>query len=182
MQLDEQLKPRNLMLNDIAYNNFVVKPARNEVEFKELGALYREYAGWLRIDANFPHLEDEIVGFPGEYAPPTGELLLALDRSLGAIGCVAVRPLQDSESCEMKRLYVRRTSRSRGVGHALAEAAVSFAVSAGYCHMLLDTLPSMRAAVAIYRSLGFEETTPYFLSPGPGALYLHKVLDTHNHP
>lgn len=66
-------------------------------------------------DANIA--QHEIAGLPGEYVPPTGALLVALDDKSGA-GCVALRKLEQ-QTCEMKRLYVRPKYRGQGMGKEL---------------------------------------------------------------
>jgi carbonic anhydrase len=92
-----------------------------------------------------------------------------------AAGCVALRPLAPGEA-EMKRLYVRPEYRGGGLGRALAGAAIAAARSAGCTKLLLDTLPSMREAIALYRSLGFRERGPYSAKPTPGAIFFELNL------
>ena len=47
---------------------------------------------------------------------------------------------------------------------------------AGYRRMVLDTLPEMVGAIALYRSLGFVETPPYWDCPVERAIFLERWL------
>jgi putative acetyltransferase len=123
-------------------------------------ALFAEYARMVDEPCCFADFERELASLPGEY-----RLFLADP----AAGCVAVRFL-DPETAEMKRLYVRAAHRGRGLGRALAEAAIAVAREAGCSRIVLDTLPKMREAQALYQTLGFQETETYLPVPTPGAI------------
>ena len=148
----------------------LVEPARE---------ILREYAASLAIDLCFQNFEAELASLPGEYAPPSGQLLLAFVDSALA-GCGGLRALNDADyanACEMKRLYVRPAFRRFGLGRVLAEALLDEARRAGYSVMLLDTLDEMESARELYARLGFEEIAPYYFNPIPGAHYLKAELD-----
>jgi GNAT superfamily N-acetyltransferase len=109
-----------------------------------------------------------------EYGPPDGVFLLA-QQGEHFVGCGAVRRFSET-TCEMKRLYVRPSNQARGTGRLIATSLIAEARRMGYQTMLLDTLPSMRAAQALYKSLGFEPVPAYRLNPVPGTSFLKLVL------
>jgi GNAT superfamily N-acetyltransferase len=143
--------------------------ARTASDLESVRALFREYEQGVAEPRCFAGFEMELAALPGDYAPPAGALLLARDAA-GDTGCVALRRL-DAARGEMKRLYVRSGRRGSGLGRGLALAAIAAAREAGYKGMVLDTLPGMTEAIALYRSLGFAPRGPYSEAPTPGAIF-----------
>ncbi len=143
-------------------------------DLREIRGLFSEYAGSLGIDLSFQGFAEELEGLPGKYAPPDGALLIA-EREGDPCGCIALRRI-DGRACEMKRLYVRPACRQLGIGRELVRRLLEEAKAKGYGAMRLDTLPSMRSAIAMYRSFGFREIAPYVYNPVEGALFMEKTL------
>jgi putative acetyltransferase len=141
--------------------------------------LFQEYAGSLGIDLSFQRFDEELASLPGEYAPPAGRLLLAMEGNQ-ALGCVALRPMEPGV-CEMKRLYVSSAARGNGLGRRLVERIIAEAKEAGYRKMRLDTLPSMKDAKQLYRRMGFTEVAPYYGSPICGTAFLELGLTRSSH-
>jgi ribosomal protein S18 acetylase RimI-like enzyme len=137
-------------------------------------ALFEEYQQSLGFSLCFQNFDAELAGLPGAYAPPSGRLLLAFEGDAPA-GCVALRKIGD-EICEMKRLWVRPGFRGTGLGRRLAEALMAEARTIGYRRVRLDTLPSMRAAQALYASLGFRDIPPYNDHPIEGTRFMEATL------
>ena len=134
--------------------------ATSPAEVAAVRELFAEYARLVDEPCCFADFEAELASLPGEY-----KLFLLED----AAGCVAVHFL-DRQTAEMKRLYVRAAHRGKGLGRALAEAAIAAAREAGCARIVLDTLPKMNEAQALYRTLQFRPIAPYLKNPTPGAL------------
>lgn len=151
------------------------KQVESAEEISTARELIKEYAAWLGVDLCFQGFEKELNELPGDYAPPDGRLLLAIDKD-GVAGCIALRKI-GSDICEMKRLYVRPAHRGRGLGKELANSVINDARSIGYKKMRLDTLSGrMEKAVSMYRVLGFKEIEAYYPNPIAGVLYLELEL------
>ena len=143
-------------------------------------ALFLEYESTLNVDLCFQGFEKELAELPGEYARPSGRLLVAFKRD-EAVGCGAFRRLE-GDACEMKRLFVRPKHQGKSIGSALARALIEEARAAGYARMRLDTMPTMQRAIAMYRSLGFREIPSYRFNPVPGSLFFELQLSEQRLP
>lgn len=149
--------------------------AGSSEQIEQARTLFLEYATSLGISLCFQDFDREVAELPGDYALPSGRLLLAfVDDQIA--GCVALRDIRNG-TCEMKRLYLRPNFRGKGRGRELAQAIIDEARLVGYQRMYLDTLPGkMDHALALYRSLGFKEINPYYDNPVPGATFMELSL------
>ncbi|KAI4115493.1 MAG: hypothetical protein LQ338_007855 [Usnochroma carphineum] len=159
-------------------DRFTIFPARTQRDMEAVASLFTFYAESLGIDLSFQDFHTELASLPGMYDPSNGgEVLLARSSGGEPIGCVALRRLAGAhECCEMKRLYVAPTGRGMGLGKGLATAIIDIARDLKYHTMKLDSLPTMSAALALYRKLGFVETEAYYHNPIAEARFLAKGL------
>jgi len=148
--------------------------AATPAQLETVRVLFREYAESTGACECFEGFAEELAGLPGRYAPPNGRLLIAEVDSKPA-GCVALRKLAEGV-CEIKRLYTRPEFRGRKLGRLLAATAIGEARRTGYHVMRLDTLSSMTAALALYRTLGFQTIARYDDNPNANAIHLELAL------
>ncbi|MBS0513426.1 MAG: carbonate dehydratase [Proteobacteria bacterium] len=147
-----------------------VLSASDTTELEQVRQFFRHYAAWLGVDLSYQGFGDEVANLPGAYGEADGRLFFAEVDGRPA-GCVGIRRFSEGV-CEVKRLYVDPDQRGQGLGRKLALAAIKAAQSLGYRRILLDTLPTMRIAVKLYRELGFSEAPAYYPSPVEGTIFL----------
>lgn len=155
-----------------------IRLVETDADLDAIRELFADYQTDIGIDLCFQGFAEELQNLPGDYAPPSGALLLATVDGQPA-GCCALRPLPNTDhlnACEMKRLFVRRAFRGFGLGRQLVERIMTLGQLAGYTTILLDTLSDMEAARALYQEAGFVEVAPYYHNPMAGAHYLKADL------
>jgi ribosomal protein S18 acetylase RimI-like enzyme len=154
---------------------FALTQVQQAREIDDARLLFAEYESSLGIDLCFQNFDKELAALPGDYAPPSGRLYLAVENDEVA-GCIALRKI-GAGVCEMKRLYVRPQFRGTGLGRKLTEKIIADARAIRYEHMRLDTLPGrMDQAIGLYRSLGFKDIAPYYDNPYDDVAYMELEL------
>jgi putative acetyltransferase len=147
-----------------------IAAALSDRDLATVRELFQEYADSLDFDLGFQDFQQELENLPGDYAAPWGCIFLGFENGAAA-GCVALRDFAD-DVAELKRLYVRPQFRSSGLGRLLTQRIIEEARARDYVRILLDTVPSMTAAIALYASLGFKPIAPYRYNPIDGALFM----------
>ena len=144
---------------------------------QEVGELFKEYTDMLiEGDSTFAdylsiqNYDEELKHLEVKYGMPEGRLYLAYYEGKLA-GCIGLRKI-DTQNCEMKRLYVRPSFRGKKIGGFLVEKIIADAKEIGYAHMLLDTLPFLESACAIYQKTGFYEIPSYNDSPMDASIFM----------
>lgn len=152
-----------------------IQDATRPEQVEAVRQLFFAYQDAIGVDLAYQGFAEEIERLPGQYSPPDGALLLATDAEGQALGCIALRRI-DQIRCEVKRLYVKPTARGVALGEGLVLALINRAAALGYRQMLLDTLPSMTPAIALYCRLGFQPGEAYGKAALDGTLFFVRDL------
>ena len=145
-------------------------------------SLWLDYLGWGNDEMEARHgfrlpvheaVERDVANI-GKFEPPDGRIVLAFDDG-AAVGIACMQRI-GPDIAEVKRMYVRPSSRRGGLGRTLLERIIDAAASAGYGSIRLDSPDFMGAAHALYRSSGFVDTGPYAESEIPDEYKKHWVF------
>jgi putative acetyltransferase len=133
------------------------------VEAREL------YPEFQRSDAPWPTNSPTV---------PRGIYLVAYQNG-SPVACGALRPL-DETAAEIRRLFVVRHMRRRGVGRALLAALEAAAAGFGYRLMRLETGNRQLAATGLYDAYGFVRIEPFGEHVGdPTSVCYEKAVRIH---
>ena len=75
------------------------------------------------------------------------------DNIIGGGGIAAFNGSTDI--CELRKLFILPEGRGKGIGKAISEYCLNYARHKGYQQCYLDTLSNMKAAIALYKKIGF---------------------------
>jgi putative acetyltransferase len=93
-----------------------------------------------------------------------GGIFLVLEAQDGSIiGAYGLYPLEE-QRCELRKMYLHKAYRGRGLGKLLLDDALSKARQLGFRKIVLETASVLKEAIALYKSYGFVEYTPEHLS------------------
>lgn len=93
-----------------------------------------------------------------------GGAFYVLEEKAGSIiGAYGLYPT-DEAVCELRKMYVHRSFRGRGLGKLLLDDALAEARRMGFRKVTLETASALKEAISLYKSYGFAEYRPEHLS------------------
>lgn len=156
--------------------------ANKELHTEQIRELFWEYLQWANgkvndefgVNFDIEHMLETDMQHLEIFMPPAGRLLLGYqDDHLAGIACLK---LLTPGIGEIKRMYVRKGNRQKGLGRALVNQLVSEAIQIGYSRVRLDSARFMKEAHHLYRSVGFKEIEAYEGSEIPREFQEHWVF------
>ena len=115
-------------------------------------------------DADIKDIESSYFGRGGKFF-----VLETEDGSI--IGAYGLYPV-DEHTCELRKMYLHKAHRGKGLGKFLLEDALSKARQFGFDRMILETASVLKEAIALYKSYGFVQYNPQHMSSRCDKAYL----------
>lgn len=137
------------------------------------GLIHEYFLTWGVDEVTDPELLQELATLETHYP-----VVVVATIDGATAGVVAFYEVDDTDICEMKRMFVRPGARRLGVGRALTRALMLEAQAQGFARMRLDTPTFNDPALAMYRSLGFEPIDAFYEVPPDGHIQDWTFLGT----
>jgi GNAT superfamily N-acetyltransferase len=115
-------------------------------------SVYREY----NYVMDFDEFDRDIADIPATYQDVGGAFWVMADGT-DVIGTVAVLP-RENDTCELKRLYLRKRYRRAGLGTRLLKTMIGWAITHGFRRIVLWSDTLFDPAHRMYVKFGFTPT------------------------
>jgi GNAT superfamily N-acetyltransferase len=156
--------------------NYIFKLITEDEDFQKARNLFIQYARSLDFDLHFQNFDKELQEIDIQYNKPFGGLILIIDTQSGEeVGCVGIRKFE-AKVAELKRMFIQESHRDKGLGGELLRRAIQLSKDLGYEKIRLDTLDTMKPAIALYEKFGFKQTGAYRYNPHDNVRYYELTL------
>ena len=134
--------------------NLIIRQARAGDETEVL-KLVKEALEPYGLELN-PMEEDlDITDIPKYYMENHGDFEV-IEFKGNIIGSYGIYKL-DSETCELRKMYLNKNFQGMGLGNIMIENSLKIARTLGYSKIILQTNSLLYKATKLYKKYGFEE-------------------------
>ena len=111
-----------------------------------------------------PNVTDaDLEDMEQSYFARGGTFFVLEDQDGSIIGACGLYPLEN-QTCELRKMYLDKSHRGKGLGRLLLDSALARARRLGFRRMTLETASVLKEAIALYESYGFAEYQPDHIS------------------
>lgn len=154
---------------------FDLRPATNadaESVRRLVFSVLREHG----LDPDPSGTDADLFDIETTYLRAGGSFDLLVNTRGTVVGTVGLAPLGEGR-CELRKMYLDKAYRGRGLGKRLLRHALERARQLGFRRVELETIGVFQAAIGLYESFGFRPFVPEHVSAGPGRADRSYFLD-----
>jgi ribosomal protein S18 acetylase RimI-like enzyme len=143
--------------------SFVFCDYSNDYHCRMLAALINEYIADPMGGGSALSLREQLHVVDGLATHPACLVLFAIsaDEIIGmVVGFINFSTFKAKKYLNIHDVIVKKSYRECGVGRALLEKCISISQERKYCKLTLEVRSDNTSAQALYKSLGFDESSP----------------------
>jgi putative acetyltransferase len=138
----------------VSYEIQEIKPLHDTKVCEIIKKVGEEYGA---IGEGFGPSDPEVKAMSQNYKDESSSRYLVATIKGSIVGGSGIASFNGSNDvCELRKLFLLSESRGLGLGKKLTEDCLEYAKRKGYKKCYLDTLRSMKSAIALYEKLGFK--------------------------
>ena len=134
------------------------QPGEGDIVFSLISTVLGEYG----LNANPETTDNDLYHIDELYFNNHG-IFKVLENEGMIIGSYGLFRISDAV-CELRKMYLAKECRGKGLGKRMMEDAFLEAKMLGYTKMTLETNRCLKEAIQLYQSFGFTECKPCHLS------------------
>ncbi len=109
------------------------------------------------------------------YCERGGAFFVLEDERGPIIGAYGLYPIE-SQTCELRKMYLHKSHRGKGLGKFLLDSALAQARESGFTTVTLETASVLKEAIALYESYGFRQYKPEHMSERCDQAYVLELI------
>lgn len=112
---------------------------------------------WIETYFKLEDGDRETFAHADDIVTDGGQIFLALADGGEVVGCCALKHHKDTHDYELSKMAVSPQYQGQHIGRMLGEALVDYARQHGVKSVFLEGNTRLKASIALYRRLGFQE-------------------------
>jgi len=144
-------------------DSFSIRPATNE-DGPQVRALVFGVLEEYGLASDPANTDADLDDIEQSYAGRGGSFDVLVDTANALVATVGLYPI-DETTCELRKMYLLREHRGKGLGERLLLHALERARQIGFSKVTLETASVLTEASALYRKYGFREFQASHLAP-----------------
>ena len=141
------------------YKEFIIRPVKNEDIFSIKNVVFgvlQEY----NLKPSEGGKDNDLNDIEKSYFDNNGYFGVAVDMNTNDIvGTFGLYPVTN-EICELRKMYLLKHVRGKGLGQCILNYAIEIAKKNHYKKIVLETISPLKEAISLYRNNGFKEISP----------------------
>jgi putative acetyltransferase len=139
-----------------------LRPADNK-DCDRIAELVFEVLREYKLEPDPESTDADLKNIEESYSGRAGSFYVLEDERGAIIGAYGLYPLSRA-ACELRKMYLQKSFRGKGLGKMLLEDALARARRMGFEKMTLETASVLVEAIGLYKRYGFVEYEPEHLS------------------
>lgn len=136
------------------FAGFSIRPAI-EADRDDIARVVADALAEYALCADPSGTDRDLANLEASYFARGGTFDVVVSPDGPIIGCCGVYVL-DEAACELRKMYLAKAARGKGLGRRLLQRALAFAKARGFQRMELETASVLKEAIALYSGAGFR--------------------------